>query len=374
MHAHLLLFLFHLGCSMAAWNSESVSDCDPAMYPNDGDGYCTGRQDGWDSWGAVVEVDGYGKGKCHKAGVGQCKCKDCGSAMTVCVDYRCNDDTGHSKYNRATQEWECFTAGTNTPMETETYDFCFSHRSDCDKSICSRGQYLSGCKRASAGACVNCPVAAVAGTNFWGAVGYGVASCTLIPCTVPTAGQFIKAACTSNIDAVIRSCAEYPGNKQSTKNMSPEQQSQINAGAQGVFDVDRFYCPAGNVVLPLPANSVTVDYASFECKPGFYLMDGSCLPCTPGSACMFGLQVPCPVNYYSKSSFATFCSPCTKSCPRNRRPLRCKEGSTFDGGCVGCGACGYSEDTGLACVENSYELQALKDKCWPSSTGAWECK
>ena len=253
-------------------------------------------------------------------------------------------------------------------------DECFSHRAKCDLTQCARGQYLSGCKRSSPGTCVSCPEAVTVGKQFWGATGHGVASCTLIPCSIPTPGHFIKTECTSNTDAVIKSCAEYPGNKQSTKDMSAEQLAAVTAGQKGVFDVDRFYCPAGNMVVPLPANSITKDYISFECKPGFYLNEGVCWQCPPGSACMNGKQTVCPVNYYSRALSSTACTLCTSSCSGgNRKPLRCRAGSTFDAGCVSCGACGYSADVGLSCVENDYEMKQMKQYCSPPSTGEWQC-
>jgi hypothetical protein len=204
--------------------------------------------------------------------------------------------------------------------------------------------------------------------------GNGLQSCAPTACSVPPPGFYIKTACSTTHDAVIRSCAEYPGNKQSMDNMSPEQQKQVLAGVTGVFDVDRFYCPAGNLVLPLPAHALAVaEYTAFECKPGFHLREGSCLYCPPGSACVGGVQSPCPANYYNDALAASSCRRCTVACGHKRRPLRCGAGSVHDGGCVSCGACGYSADTGLACVENNYEMQSLKPECSPSSQGQWNC-
>jgi len=266
--------------------------------------------------------------------------------------------------------------GTNTRLGEETYDYCFSDTNPtCDISACRKGQYVAGCHRAYPGKCEDC--GALPPGKYWGAVGFGLQSCASnqLLCSVAMPGQFIKTPCSAGADAVIKSCAEYPGNKQSVKDMSPEQRQQVAAGAKGVFDVDRFYCPAGNLVLPLPANAVaTADYTSFECRDGYYLDEQTCLPCAPGSACRFGRQLPCPVNYYSKTLAASSCTLCTVTCKGNRRPLRCGVGSTFDGGCVACGSCGYSSDTGLACVDNNYEMQALKEQCSPSRGGDWQCK
>ena len=158
--------------------------------------------------------------------------------------------------------------------------------------------------------------------------------------------------------------------------MSAEQRAAVSAGIKGVFDVDHFYCPAGNVVLPLPANSVVSGgYTAFECKAGYHLSDGACLQCPTGHACVNGRKFLCPVNYYSKSFGSYECDLCTTSCKsKNRKPLRCKEGSTYDGGCVACGACGMDADVGLTCVENNYEMQQLLAKCSPSSAGEWLCK
>jgi hypothetical protein len=217
----------------------------------------------------------------------------------------------------------------------------------------------------------------IVGKQFWGAVGFGPASCIPIQCSIPTPGQFIKTECKITEDAVVKSCTEYPGNKQSTKDMSAAQLAAITARQTGVFDVDHFYCPAGNLVLVLPANSLaSSNYSAFSCKPGFYLSDGTCFQCPPGSACVNNMKYVCPVNYYSKAFASSECTLCTQTCTKisNRKPLRYKEGSTFDGGCVSCGACGLSADIGLLCVENNYELQQLKPHCAPPVSVGWNRK
>ena len=359
--------------ALCGWNERSKSTCDPVDFPNDGDGYCTGKVDGWFNGGGVHTLwsaDGDIQ-TCNKWGK-QCDCEDCGPGMMSCQDNRCHDEKGYLKYNYQTREDECFDIDTDRKRSSSEnwFDYCYTARASCDVSVCKQGQYLAGCKRASAGMCVPCPPPFFS-SHFWGPVGNGQASCQQIACTVPAPGQFIKTACTSNADADVRSCAEFPGNKKSIKNMSPEQIRLVNSGASGVFDVDRFYCPVGNLVLPLPANSLaSSNYASFECKPGFYLDDRSCLPCPAGSACVGGRKIECPVNYYSKNTASSSCTLCTVSCNSdNRKPLRCKPGSTFDGGCVGCGACGYSDDTGLDCVEHDYEMNLLKKECVPNGSG-----
>ena len=377
-----LLFIYcTLHCVFAGYNDKSKSQCDPVNYPNDGDGYCTGRVEGWYNGGAVDLGESFnGVDTCTKWGK-QCECKDCGDGMTSCQENRCHDTEGELRWNSATKAYDCYDIGSNRIRGSgeNWLDYCFMRQAKCDLSACSKGQYLSGCKRISPGTCVSCPTAVVVGRHYWGAVGHGAASCVQLKCATPTPGQFIQTACTTTTDAVVKSCAEYPGNKQAKSSMSSEQLAQVTAGNLGVFDIDRFFCPAGNVVLSLPANSIaSSDYASFHCKDGFfYDKDTSlCVPCSPGSACLFGQQFTCPVNYYSKGYSSTFCTRCTlpKDCRSNRRPLRCKAGSTYDGGCVGCGSCGHSDDTGLTCVDNNYELDALKDKCSPSSTGEWNCR
>ena len=361
---------------LTVWNIESQSVCDPARYSTEGSGYCTNQVDGWNRGGTSTGVDlERGGGTCQRADRGSCRCEDCAAGSTKCLDYRCPDATGETRYNAVSKITECFLVGTNTLLNEEEYDYCFLSRSVCDKSICKKGQYMAGCLRTLPGRCEACP--ALAAGKYWSGVGHGLQSCTdmQISCTVPKPGFFIKTACTSEADAVVKSCAEYPGNKQSMKDMSPEQQRQVIAGAKGVFDIDRFYCPAGNLVLRLPPNALaSSDYTSFLCKPGFYLQDETCLPCSPGSACVHGGSFSCPANYYSKSMASSSCLLCTVSCSGKRRPLRCGPGSTYDGGCVSCGACGYSADTGLACVDNNYEMQSLKKECSPTQAGVWQCK
>jgi hypothetical protein len=372
-----VVFLLHVNYAMTGWNLESRTDCYPARFVTEGGGYCSEKMDGWDAWGVSTETNiDTGKGTCSHVNYGGCRCDDCGPGMTYCKDIRCDDKIGEETYNRVKNKWECWEHGkTNVQAETYGYPFCYGHRSKCDLTPCLRGQYLSGCMRASAGTCVSCPVAVTIGDQFWGAVGHGAASCKLIQCSIPAPGQFIKTACISNADTVIKSCAEYPGNKKSTNDMSPAQLAAVTAGQKGVFDTDHFYCPAGNLPLALPANAITSNYITFECKAGFYLSEGSCFQCPPGSACVNGKQYVCPINYYSKAFASSECILCTSSCKKNsnKRPLRCKAGSTFDSGCVSCGACGSTADVGLWCVENDYEMMQLKTTCAPSSSGEWHC-
>lgn len=360
-------------------NVYSKSQCTPANYAEEGSGYCTERIEGWFRGGAWDMGASFNNlNTCYKSGSGGCKCRDCGDAHQSCQENRCHDDDGYLKWNAATREEECLTVGTNRKRggDENWFDFCYASSKTCDLSRCTKGQYLSGCKRASAGTCVSCPVAQVIGNTFWGAVGNGIASCALMQCAVPKPGEYIKTACTTTTDAVIKSCAEYPGNKGSSKDLSKEQQAAIAAGQAGVFDIDRFYCPAGNLVLPLPANSVAINkYTAFECKAGFYLSEGVCLQCPAGCTCVYGRKFTCPSNYYSKYIGSSACDLCTSSCKsKNRKPLRCNEGSTNDGGCVSCGACNVDADAGLTCVENNYEMQQLAAKCSPSSAGEWLCK
>lgn len=364
-----VLALCSLALVQCGWNERSRSACDPVEFPNDGDGYCTGRVEGWFNGGVADtwwSADGDVK-TCNKWGKG-CDCEDCGQGMTSCQDTRCNDVEGYLKYNYQTREEECFDIATDKKRRGDWFDYCYTAKAVCDVSVCKHGQYLAGCKRASPGICLPCAPPFLS-SHFWGAVGNGQASCQQIACAVAEPGRFVKTACTATANADIRSCAEYPGNKKSLNDMSPEQIRLVNSGASGVFDVDRFYCPVGNLVLPLPANSIaSSNYSAFECKPGFYLDDRACLPCPAGSACVGGTKMQCPVNYYSKN-IASSCTRCTVSCNDNRKPLRCKAGSSYDGGCVGCGACGFSDDTGLACVENDYEMQSLKQTCVPNGSG-----
>jgi hypothetical protein len=306
----------------------------------------------------------------------ECQCEDCGSGSDMCRDVRCHDDKGYLKYNQATKKYDCFTLGTETKREEEQFLFCFSGSAKCDLSRCKPGQYMSECRKASAGVCKNCPNAGSA--VYFSSPGNGLASCKQSPCDVAAAGFYTAKQCTASANSVIKPCAQYPGNKGSVKEMSAEQIAAQKAGSTKVFDIDRFYCPVG-LALPLPVNAeATVDYTGFQCKAGYYEpteQKGVCLACPAGSACMFGRKMQCPANYFSKNTASSACTRCTESCPaRNRKPLRCNAGSTFDGGCVSCGACGYSEDTGLTCVENNYEMQSLKPECSPPSSGDWQCK
>lgn len=354
---------------MGAWNEESRANCHPADYPTEGSGYCAGRLEGWYNGGALnqINTDRDDWGTCQKLFKG-CQCADCRNSMTGCVDYRCDDETDERKNGR------CYKAGTTEETSEQMYDFCYEStkvgREYCEKDLgnCAVGQYLKGCQRASPGVCVNCPVELAVG-KYWARKGYGVTSCQQKTCSIPDKGQFIKTACAAGADAEILSCAYISGNKQSrnVSIQSDEQKIDISKGIafEVVFGVDRWYCPAGNVVLRLPDNSITPNYYSFECKAGYYLQDTACLQCPPGYACASGQKFQCPANYYSNTYAATTCTLCTYTCDPGKKPLRCAAGSMSNPGCVSCGACG-----GLQCLQSTYDVRQLADKCTPG-TASW---
>jgi hypothetical protein len=361
------------------WNLNSRASCDPADYHKEGSGFCSGFMNGWDRGGMSTMSYSTGQETCWRGDRGDCPCEDCASGGTKCLDYRCPDDVGELRYSPTNGgEILCFLAGTDTLLPEKTYDYCFEKSNpSCDPSVCSKGQYVEGCFRTTPGRCADCGATGhvLAPGMYWGAPGHGPQSCTTLPCTLPLPGQFIKTPCSPVLDADVRSCAEYPGNRKSVHDLSPEQHAQLQAGKPGVFDVDRFYCPLGNLVLPLPANALaSQDYTAFVCRDGYYAQEQACLPCPPGAACRFGRLMPCPVNYYSRATASSHCTLCTTSCRDGRRPLRCAANSTFDGGCVSCGFCTFSVDTGLACVENDYEMRSLSKSCLPPQSGDWDCR
>ncbi len=61
----VVFLLLHAGCALAGWNLDSRSDCVPARYPNEGDGYCSSKINGWNDGGVSSETDvNTGKGRC----------------------------------------------------------------------------------------------------------------------------------------------------------------------------------------------------------------------------------------------------------------------------------------------------------------------
>lgn len=228
----------------------------------------------------------------------------------------------------------------------EELDYCFKTKASCDYTRCGYGESLVGCKHASAGVCQKCPD--LAPGKFWASK----SNCTQLACSVPVGGKFLAKACTSTTNAVIASCAGYPGNKDYAVPNSK----------------DTYYCPGGGLVLPLPENSEAIlDYTSYRCLPGYYQNEASCSQCTPGSACRYGRKYECPAYYYSSAYSMSSCSLCTRQCSSSwQKPLRCAQGSTANPGCVSCSACDYNPDRGMSCVWESYEMQGLPEKCEPS--------
>lgn len=357
--------------ALCGWNEQSRAFCHPSDFPNEGDGYCAGRLEGWFDGGAMNQMnpDRGDWGTCQKFFKG-CQCADCRNSMTGCVDYRCDDETDVRM--STDHSGKCYKAGTTEEKNERMYDFCYEETiRDCKTIVgkCSVGQYLKGCKRATPGVCEDCPVALAVG-KYWAKSGYGVTSCVQKTCSVPEKGQYIETPCAAGKDAVIYSCAKYPGNKQAVR-LSQEQDMQWKSGVPNatIFSIDRFYCPFPDVARPLPDNAITLDYITYQCKPGYYLQDGACLQCLPGHACASNIKFQCPINYYTNNYASTACKRCNYDCETGRKPLRCAAGSTVNAACVSCGACG-----GLQCVQSTYDLSRLKESCTPSNSSVvWSC-
>ena len=150
-------------------------------------------------------------------------------------------------------------------------------------------------------------------------------------------------------DTVLANCDAYPGNP---KSVVPQ-------------DNPKFYCPGGGLILPLPAFSKpTADYSGYQCIDGYFLVSGSCQQCPQGYACLYGRSFVCPEGYFQHQPGQGICNRCTISCGNGQVPYKCHQGSTTDVGCVPCGMCGYSAQTGHVC--NEMPDLSLKAVCTPS--------
>jgi hypothetical protein len=355
----VLLFLEIIAHVLCGWNNPYFkSNCIPASdCSTENSCYCSNKFDGWMNGGfrrggrrwPGDDDNAY----CYKIdGNRDCECEDCGYwaiDSDQCQEKRCNDEYG------IVESGKCYhiQPGTDNKVESsKEWQFnCYRSKVACDKTICNLGQHLTGCQRISPGTCTNCPV--VADGYFLKTKG----SCELTLCTSAGVGEFIAKACTSLRDAVVAHCNAHPGNR---GYIVPRQDGK-----------DTYYCPGGGLVLPLPENSQpTPDYSKFQCIDGYYLSGSSCLPCLPGSACKYGKKYTCPEHYYTSTFAMSRCTRCSTpdECHRisaYEHPLRCKQGSTANMGCVPCGGCSYDDRNGLSCVTESYEMQGLPANCEP---------
>lgn len=351
----MLLAILALVCATGALAGDNTGSyartvCRPDQNTADGEFYCTNYFDGWYSGGAqtgdFVQQDGP---RCYKAGVGSCQCPDCGYngfPDVQCKDWRCDDDDAF--FDTATGS--CYTidasTGRRNTVGTSDHAGCYKQRAACDRTICALGQQLVNCKRYSPGACIDCADKPVIGEKYYRAKGY----CDTLACSQVNAGQFVQAACTLTHDTVIIDCSAYPGNP-----LSPVPSGQ-----------PKYYCPGKGLVLPLPAFSQpTADYSDFVCVDGYYLVQGACQQCPQGSACRYGRKFLCPENYFQHQFAGTDCGRCTYDCNNGEAPYRCLQGSTTDVGCVSCGMCGYSLNTGHLCNEEPQAMAILKATCVP---------
>ena len=336
MRALLLLALLR-ACG-AGMNSEQQQRfiCRPDQHTVDGGSYCTERKDGWNNGGSVRLDETY---YCYNMrNRDNCECPDCGTDNTQCVDWRCDDENGVWDSTKS----QCYTEVSSGQGVERVYsdqykhDSCYKAVLKCYPQQCKFGEKLTGCMRASAGTCVACPTPAA--NKYFTSAGV----CDTADCTPVLKGQYLLKACTNISNTVVASCDAYPGNPKSVLTQ------------QG--DPPRYYCPGNNRVLPLPAFSrPTADYSAFVCIDGYYAADNACQQCPQGSACKYGRQFLCPLHYYQRLPGQSSCKRCTQpaDCSNGKVPYKCLAGSMADVGCVPCGMCGYSPETGHLCNEKS---------------------
>ena len=346
-----LVFLLIIPCVMGGENAATFQPiCIPARDCVDENVcYCGGRFDGWMNGGGRKsrEFRNYLSAKCGKMGR-DCECGDCGNWGAVedvqCKESRCNDDIGVVDADRVC--WHMLDSGAKVKRNYDEHFNCHKTIIPCSSTVCDYGKHLTGCKRLNPGSCVECSALEVG--RFWERKG----SCVQKYCTTPGPGKFIGKPCTTTEDTVMAGCSTYQGNP---GYIIPRQDGKAT-----------YYCPGGGLVLPLPANAEpTPDYTNFVCIDGYYLQGSSCLPCVPGSACKYGKTYICPMHYYSSTFAMSACTRCSGVCSEWSYPVRCKQGSTANPGCMPCGGCSYDPKRGLSCVTEAYEMQGLQDTCVP---------
>ena len=336
-----LLFALHVNADYNYYKGRAIVNCVPALYV-DGTYYCSNEHEGWGGGGEyhTSEADYL----CWRNLNEECRCADCGPAGTQCQERRCDDSVGVIDNNGVCSQYT-------------TYTNCYSTYSTCDS--CPITQQRVGCARTSAGTCQPCFSTGVppAGTFF---VSTPNNVCKTQQCTPVAPGQWVKTPCSPTADMVPGGCAEYPG-----KGAVPGNQLSLN----NVPGKDFWYCPGNGVISLLPSNSHPINgYSSYACDDGYYQNSaGQCKQCLPGSCCMYGQSFICPAGYYSQDKGNSVCTLCTTSCPVSQLPVLCQQGSTFDQGCVPCGMCGYSEQYGHICMEDSAPFKSMPGICTPTA-------
>jgi hypothetical protein len=318
--------------------------------------YCSDLFDGWMNGGIEKNrLKTYSDSAyCYKNGR-DCECEDCGywgASSDQCQEERCDDVNG------VEESGQCYHIDPITKAKRKSgrgWQFnCYRVRTECDTNICNYGEQLVGCMRASPGSCKKCPAQNGLVDTFFPVRGF----CKKQSCAKAGAGEFVAKVCTETADSVIATCGSHPGNIQY---IVPRQDGK-----------DTYYCPKGGLVLPLPEHSIQANnYTSFKCIDGFYLSGSACLTCPTGHACKHGKKYICPTHYYSSTYAMSYCTRCSTmdDCHKVSKwnsPIRCKQGSTANGGCVACGGCSWDPMQGLSCVTESYEMYGLGPRCEPA--------
>jgi hypothetical protein len=357
MGVQLLLFVSLALSVEADWNSDKYlyPDCTPAGCAVDGVCYCSDERSGWYNGGLGYSRDLRNKNKdsyCYKPGSGDCLCMDCGQANTQCQDLRCNDET-EIAYNGPNGDSYCYTMD---PVKGEVktdrgwYFGCYTKENNCDLSKCEYGEALVGCMRVSSGACQSCGV--LPSGKYWTTRG----ACGQLYCDTVDPGWYMTTSCGVSSNSAKSACEYHTGNPRASAFPNP---------------VPQYYCPGGTTApVHVPEHGVVNQaYSDFNCLPGYYKLHTQCTACLPGSACLHDKTFTCKANYYTDRAAQSECKRCTASCTyETQLPMRCKEGSIQNSHCVACGMCGVFPTTGVNCVGDLEQFQALPTTCTPMDT------
>lgn len=379
-----LFFVSLLSGAAGIWNENyRNSQCHPSACAKDGDCWCSDKFNGWFDGGVIYPLPTHDSNlisdlfpvlsdsTCYKAGVGDCKCMDCGklgeSFFTFegvqCQDSRCNDETDTTEMvspylNEKNKCYRMDPVKGKVYTKPQWYFNCYTKKNKCDASKCLAGQTLVGCMRTSKGACQSC--GKLEAGMYWTKRG----ECGKSVCGTVEPGYYMTAPCSNTTNTVKLHCSEHTGNPKAAVLPNP---------------VAQYYCPGGaQPPVRVPSfGKVNSAYTDFNCNAGYSKHDIECRVCLTGSACMYDKSFTCKANYYTDNYGESVCHRCTSSCVYpNELPMRCSQGSKQNSRCVSCGVCGEYPATGVNCVKNVEDFQKLPDTCTPVDTASAEivCK
>ena len=168
---------------------------------------------------------------------------------------------------------------------------------------------------------------------------------TALNCSGCPSGFYISRACNSSANSVCSPCSPC----------GPNQQETVPCGEF----TDRQCDACANLI---PPNSSFSGNCSWQCNPGFYRLNDSCVECEAGFECLNGTMTPCDPGRYSPVTRVSSC-------------LRCPPNTWAPNASTQCSLCGIGSFISsvycLECLPGTWSTTVGVTSCSMCAAGSW---